>query len=121
MGNNCRKECTSPGSKTSASGDPSGTGASGLDLTCEFETHSSNEESTGESSDFVFVYSVNEVYHRRMTQTSLRKGEAQRIGDVDGTEFRDEAPVAMIETIVVDEDIDTEEAWDVGVLSVNGN
>lgn len=100
---------------------PSGTGASGLGLASEFETDSFNEERIGELSDFVFAYSVNEVYYRRMTHDLLRKGESQSVGDVDGTEFRDGAPVVMIETVAVDEDVDKEETWDDGLLSVNGD
>ncbi|KAL7804087.1 hypothetical protein V8C43DRAFT_300218 [Trichoderma afarasin] len=120
------------GFKTSASGDPLGAGASGLGLTSKFETDRSNDESTGESSDFVLAYSVNEIYYRRMTHTPLRKGEVQSIEDDDGTEFQGGAPMTMIETVVVDdmneenywggdEDGGKEEAWDARVSSANGN
>lgn len=114
------------GFKTSASGDPSGTGSAGLGMASEFETNDSNEETTGESSNFVFAYSVNEVYYRSLTHAPFRKGEVQSVGNDYGTETRDEAPVIMIETVVVDdvdeepyqggdEDVDKEEAWDAEV------
>ncbi|EHK48413.1 hypothetical protein TRIATDRAFT_297970 [Trichoderma atroviride IMI 206040] len=43
------------GFKTSVSGDPSGTGSTGLGMTSEFETNDSNEERTSEPSKFVFA------------------------------------------------------------------
>ncbi|KAL7916499.1 hypothetical protein GGI35DRAFT_433218 [Trichoderma velutinum] len=124
------KNARSAGFKASASGDPSGTGSGGLGVTSELKTSSSNEESTGGSSNFVFAYSVNEVYYRRMTHAPFRKGEVQSVGDDEGTEIQDEVPVTMIEAVVVDdideepyqggdEDVDKEEAWDGELFNIN--
>ncbi|KAK2593622.1 hypothetical protein QQS21_008670 [Conoideocrella luteorostrata] len=121
-----KKNARAAGFKTLASGDSSGTGSTGLGMASEFETNKANEETTGESSNFVFAYSVNEVYYRNMAHAPFRKGEVQSVGDDNGTESRDEAPVTMIETVVVDdideepyqggdEDVDKEEACDVKV------
>jgi hypothetical protein len=121
------------GFKTSASGDPSGTGSTGLGMASEFETNNANEETTGESSNFVFAYSVNEVYYRSMAHAPFRKGEVQSVGVDNGTEFRDDASsVTMIEAVVVDdideepyqggdEEVDKEEAWDVAVSGANNS
>ncbi|QYS93022.1 hypothetical protein H0G86_000412 [Trichoderma simmonsii] len=122
------KNARAAGFKASASGDPSGTGSGGLGMAGELETNSSNEETTDESSNFVFAYSVNEVYYRRMTHAPFRKGEVQSVGDDDRTEIQDGETGAMIETVVVDdideepyeggdEDVDREEAWDAEVSS----
>lgn len=118
------------GFKISASGDLSGTGSTGLGMASEFEANDSNEETTGESSNFVFAYSVNEVYYRKMAHAPFRKGEVQSVGNDHGTESRDGAPVIMIETVVVDdineepyqggdEDVDKEEAWDAEISGAN--
>ncbi|KAL6835931.1 hypothetical protein J3E69DRAFT_319917 [Trichoderma sp. SZMC 28015] len=126
------KNARAAGFKASASGGPSAAGPGALGMAGELETISSNEETTGESSNFVFAYSVNEVYYRRMTHAPFRKGEVQSVGDDDETEIQGGAPVTMIETVVVDdideepykggdEEVDKEEVWDAEVSSVSEN
>jgi hypothetical protein len=120
------------GFKTSASVDPSGIGSTGLGMSSEIGSNGFNEETTGESSNFVFAYSVNEVYYRSMTHAPFRKGEVQSVGNDYGKKSQDRVPVIMIETVVVDdineepyqggdEDVDNEETWDIEMSSYNEN
>lgn len=83
--------------------DLSGTGYMRVGGGGEAASRASNLEAVGESSNFVFAYTVNEIFYRKITHKPFRKGEVQSIMEWSGGEAQGMVDGNMIETLVVDD------------------
>ncbi|KAH8898071.1 hypothetical protein GQ53DRAFT_742240 [Thozetella sp. PMI_491] len=101
-----RKSHRSTRFHASGSSDVSGAGVLSAGGGGKFESTHTDLEKTGASSDFVFAYSVNEVFYRPVSHIPFRLGEPQSVGNGD-EQPPDSGAEELLESVVVD-DIDPE-------------
>ncbi|KAI0171207.1 hypothetical protein BJ166DRAFT_518147 [Pestalotiopsis sp. NC0098] len=95
-----RKNTRAAGAGISGSVDPSGTRVVAAGGKTNIESKHMDNEELGASSNFVFAYSVNEVFWRTLTHAPFRKGEVQ---NVDNSSAPDETTKEKLQSTVVDE------------------
>ncbi|KAF7537670.1 hypothetical protein G7054_g3546 [Neopestalotiopsis clavispora] len=98
-----RKNTRAAGASTSGSADPSGTGIVAAGGETKIESKHMDNEELEASSNFVFAYSVNEIFWRTLTHAPYRVGEVQSVNDSSAPDETTEEE--KLQSLVVD-DID---------------
>jgi hypothetical protein len=96
-----KSDLRSAGAHASAKADLSGVGLSTAGGAGQLESKDTNTEKLGGASNFVFAYSLNEVFYRKITHKPFRKGEVQSLQEDGSKEPEDGAD--EVDDVVVDD------------------